>query len=171
MRSFTSVVQCKRGLLVFVALAFISCISLLFLEKDSLYGQGMAERVPNLVGHWQAKSAFYMFDPVTNPESEPFYFESSGTEEDMLNIDVQTGRVFAGSTPDGGKLTGIILPDGTVSIQAFGEGELRVFGTYRLSKSGNTYKLEGYAHYFDDLKSPDAESMMATSYGVAVKVD
>jgi hypothetical protein len=128
------------------AIVAIIAISLLVSGREPAFGQIGVGRIPNMVGTWRGEIAGYFvqhtaeFPPNTH---EAVYFEDS--VEMMFVITKQNGRAFGGNN-----LTGVILPDGTVAIQAFEPTELRMFLTGSLQASGRRLEINGYGHLFDD---------------------
>ncbi len=116
--------------------------------------------VPDLTGLWSSEVIGYVFEDVADPGDEPFLYE--GSLDYPLAITDQTGRVFTGKL-NGAKLTGVILPNRTISIQYFELSEERIFITGRLTRSGNTLQISGYMHFFDDLRA-GGDRMMATGF-------
>jgi hypothetical protein len=113
-----------------------------------------------------------------SPDYQPEYFEAALSEP--FHITHQTGRLFAGRAgkpefPEfaEGRLTGIVLPDGTVSIQFFEDTELRMLIKAKLTLTGGKYEMEGYAHLFDDLTelTPSQSANMGTTFFRATKVN
>jgi hypothetical protein len=105
-----------------------------------------------------------------DPNQQPIYLQ--GFSEGDFVITEQAGRVFAGTSEHGQKLTGVILPDRTVSIQAFELPEHRVFGTGRLTVSGGRRQLSAYVHLFSDFgASASEDSNMASGYVRLVEAD
>ena len=164
----------KVFITVIVVLMVVTAISLVIISRGPLYGQAENDNwVPNMIGTWTGEGAGYVFFDVTQPASEPVYFEGPGDRD--LVITHQIGRTFAGSfsSGDGGnrfKLTGVIMPDRTVSIQYFESSEERHFYTGRLTKSEGMLQISGYMQFFDDFRE-DSDKMMASTYGRLVKVN
>jgi len=129
-------------------------------------------RIPDLRGKWQGEATGYAFSNVLSPTDFPQYVESSTDEDLNLEIDVQTGRAFAGSWREGrDKLTGVILPDGTIRIQTATEGgDLRSFSTCTLSVEEGKYVMTGTGDMFDDL-FPASDATMATGFVRFVKLN
>lgn len=162
------------------ALAVVTAISLIVISRGPLYGQVENDNwVPDLCGEWISEAVGYSINNVTNPLDPPEYSEGSLSDDGNIFITEQNGRVFTGTfEEDEGKLTGVILPDRTVSIQLFEQSELRFFLTGRLTKSGNTLQISGYIHLFDDFhgfrvspRPDDSEWVMATGYAQLTKVN
>ena len=162
-------------------LVVITAISLIISSRGPLYGQAEDDNwVPNLIGVWTCEAVGYFFEDVTDPACEPLYVE--GPQDDFV-ITHQTGRVFGGTwyddpnePGDNKKLTGVMLPDRTVSIQDFEPGAERVFITGRMTKSGGTLQMSGYLHFFDDFMHKhwpyeQGEKMMASGYVLLTKVE
>lgn len=145
------------------------------ISRGPLYGQAEENNwIPDLIGAWLGESAQYYFEDVTDPTETPNYIIESSTPEEAWHITDQTGRIFAGTVGLSGerKLTGVILPDRTVSIQMFWESETRIFFTGRMTKSGDEPQISGYFHYFDDLDpSGTGDKWMGSGYIRVVKVD
>jgi len=164
----------KAFIAVVGVLLVVTAISLIIISRGSLYGKAANDNwIPDMTGWWATeRAATYTFDDVTDPTCMPVYIEGVSYPEGVFHITVQTGRVFAGTWEGGRKLTGVILPDRTVSMQAFEPSELRFFITGRLTKSGGTLQLEGYAHGFNDFGLPaNGDKNMYSGYGRLVKVD
>jgi hypothetical protein len=155
-------------------LLVITAISLVIVVRGPLYGKATNDNwVPDMIGEWATeRAAIYTFEDVTDPTCTPVYIEGVSYPEGVIHITEQTGRVFAGKWEGGHKVTGVILPDRTVSMQEFEPSELRFFITGRLTKSGDALQISGYSHMFDDFGiSPDSDKMMASTYGRLVKVN
>jgi len=156
-------------------LLVITAISLIIIVRGPLYGKASNDNwVPDLIGVWTGEGACYVFMDVTEPYLQPeHYFE--GLFENGLKITQQNGRVFAGEwgfgeEGDRFKLTGVIMPDRTVSIQLFEPSEERHFITGRLKRSGGTLQISAYGHFFDDFHC-DSQQMMASGYAQYTKVN
>lgn len=150
-------------------LLFVTTINLI-IEREPLYGQiGKDNWVPDLTGEWSAEGYGYWFKDVTIYDDKPKYFEGPGDRN--LFITHQTGRVFAG-TWEGRKLTGVVLPDRTISIQMFELTELRIFLTGKLTGSRNNLEMQGYVYQFDDFGVDDPGGReMYTLYGRLWKIN
>ncbi|MCX6638634.1 MAG: hypothetical protein NT090_26570 [Acidobacteria bacterium] len=127
-------------------------IGLLFSSRERLYGQSPDNRVPDLRGDWKGQITVVLFDNSLDPTEPPQF----GQDEFVFTITHQNGRVFAGFNPEpsgnGEKLTGVLLPDGTVSMQVLsGHGSDRTFLTGTFSTAKGTYQMEGYAHQYEDV--------------------
>jgi hypothetical protein len=149
------------------------------------FGQNRA-RVPDLRGTWQGQIRGYIvqnvlvepvFDPSGNPTlGKPHYFEDASDDQTFF-IREQVGRVFAGWDAEGRKLTGVLMPDGTVSVQLFEPTENRTLFIGTLTAVGGQLRMEVYGHGFDDfgLTAPDPLNAghfnMASGYGAFVKVN
>jgi hypothetical protein len=153
-----------------VALLIAFAVGLWLTNNAPVYGQAAAARIPDLRGRWQGEIIGYMFDNALSPTDSPTYVRDSSPEQ-IIDITVQTGRVFAGSSPDGGKLTGVLLPDGTIRIHGFGEGNLRIFATCTLRIEKGRYVLTGTADMFDDLHDGVDAPDMATFLIRTVKLN
>ena len=164
----------KSFIAVVGVLLVVTVISLIIISRGPLYGKaGNDNWVPNMIGVWATeRAAMYFFEDVTDLTCMPVYIEVVSDPEDYITITHQTGRVFAGTWGDRGKLTGIIMKDRTVSMQMFELSELRCFLTARMTKSGGTLQLEGYSHGFDDFGLPGNGDMnIFSGYGRLVKID
>ena len=105
------------------------------------------------IGNWTAEMAGYIFWDVTNPSSVVYDDESGeelvqpsyGERASDIVITHQTGRAFAAERDsvegDRRRLTGVIMPNRTVSIQIFEPSELRMFISGRLKQSGGTLQI------------------------------
>ena len=94
-----------------------------------------------------------------------------------MNITTQNGRVFAGNhyDPDepGDKVTGVLMPDGTVSVQFLLDvtgGTDRFFFTGTLAKVRGRYEIKGYGHGYEDVKHCQT-ARMASFYFSMYKVN
>lgn len=158
----------KICIAVVSVLLFIAVIGLV-INMGPLFGQIHNDNwVPDMTGEWDSEGFGYHFNDVTDPEEEPLYFEGSGDR--TLFITHQTGMAFAG-TWEGRKLTGVILPDRTVSMQAFELSELHVFVTGKLIASGGKIEIQGYYHQFDDFHKYPENPDMWTLYGRLFKIN
>ncbi len=146
---------------------------LLLSPNQPAYGQIGTARIPDMRGRWQGTMmAGCVFKNALDPNDVAQCFDNgTPTDEDIVDITAQTGRAFAGSTPDGGKVTGVLLPDGTVGMQAFGEGTLRLFITGKLELLRGKYVITGHTQMFDDLTPATDAPDMGTAYGQFVKVN
>ncbi len=169
-------------------LLVVTAISLI-IGRGPLYGQAENDNwVPNMIGTWgMSEGVGYYFEDVTDPACIPKYTVSSldpdPEAEGYLHITHQTGRVFAGTWWSGSdpdvvvrKLSGVMLPDRTVSIQAFETSEYRIFITGRMTKSGGTLQISGYAHSFDDINHSHGPydpylGTMSSGYAQLIKID
>jgi len=150
------------------ALLIALAVGLWLTNGASVYGQGAPNAmIPNLQGQWQGEIAGYAFEDVRSPGfPQPQYVQSS-TDEDIISIEFQNGRAFAGyghpSSPHPSKLAGVISPDGTISIQAAAEsgGGLRTFATCKLAIERGKYVMTGTMVGFDDL-FPESDALMGT---------
>jgi hypothetical protein len=95
----------------------------------------------------------------------------------IFSITHQQEGLFAGTIPDpenpGNKLTGVVLPDGTVSIQLHegtSEGSDRYFVTAALTVTDGRYRMAGYGHVYEDL-SQASEPRTGSFQFYADKVD
>ena len=164
----------KTFIAVVGVLLVVTAISLIIFSRGPIYGKAAEDNwVPDLIGVWTGEGAGYGFLDVTVPYLQPVYFE--GPIENGLEITHQTGRTFAGEwgSDDGGdrfKLTGVIMPDRTVSIQLFEPSEERHFITGRITRSGGTLQISAYGHFFDDFHY-ESETMMSSGYGQFTKVN
>ena len=155
-------------------LLVVAVMSFVITGKEPLYGQGRRGSnmgIPDLTGTWTLTSAGYFFEDVTDTTTsagDPDPFEVS--PEDFV-ITEQTGRVFAGVWDSRAqKVTGVILPDGTVSVQFFETTELRLFGTGSISVRGSTPEISGFFHFFDDFGHPSAsDTNMGSGFFLLVK--
>ncbi len=164
----------KTFIAVVGVMLIVTAISLIIFSRGPLYGQDAEDNwIPDMIGVWTGEGAAYGFLDVTEPYLQPWYFE--GLYENGLEITHQTGRIFAGEwgSDDGGdrfKLTGVIMPDRTVSIQLFEPSEERHFITGRITRSRGSLQISGYGHFFDDFHL-DGQKMMASGYGQFTKVN
>jgi len=111
------------------------------------YGQQVGpDRAPNMVGEWRGRAQVVYFENIDDSVSQPQFIQ---TDEFVLTIGAQEGRAFAALGPDGDKLTGVILPGGTLSMQLFG-GNDRWFLTGTLTIERGLYVIKGYIHTFED---------------------
>ncbi len=173
----------KAFIVVVGVLLVVTAISLIIISRGSLYGQpGGGSWIPDLIGEWAGEGTAYLYDDVTAlPEQRTLTYASGVDFSDEGNVIIteQTGRVFAG-TYEGiaGTLTGVILQDGTVSIQFFERDENRMFFTGKIRRSRGTLQLEGYVHVFGDFhhihwpfEDEEGARNMATGYGRLTKQD
>jgi hypothetical protein len=158
---------------VSIALLGALAVGVWLINGAPVYGQAAADaRIPDLRGQWQGELTGYIFTNALQPtDTDPQYLHQISTPEEIISIDVQTGRAFAGSTPDGAVLTGVLLPDGTIRIQALGEGELRLFGTLKLVIERGQHVMTGTMNAFDDLKDGTDKSLMGTVFARYVKMN
>ena len=143
------------------ALLIAFAVGLWLTNGAPVYGQAApGARIPDLKGQWQGEIAGYVFGDVRNPTDSPQYVQSS-SDEDIINIDVQTGKAFAGFTRDG-LLAGVISPDGTIRIQLSQEGGgLHEFATCTLGIERGKYVMTGTMDAFDDLYA-GSDAVMGT---------
>ena len=159
-------------------LLVVTAISLIIISRASLYGQtGRGSWIPDLIGEWVGKATAYYYPDVTDQSTFEYLDGVDFSDKGNVIITEQTGRVFAGSYEgDKGTLTGVILQDGTVSIQFFELSENRMFFTGKIRRSRGTLQLEGYVHVFGDFHDipwPFFEEVarnMATGYGRLTKL-
>ncbi|MEK7405592.1 MAG: hypothetical protein AAB225_10840, partial [Acidobacteriota bacterium] len=139
-----------------------SGIGLLVIGKDSLYGQVGPQRVPDLRGLWTGSIYGCMFLDALARTNNPIY---GGDDDIDIEITLQQGRSFAGRGGDPeDKVTGILLPDGTVQIQFFDPDHTnRGLATGTLSIEKGRYVMRVYSHGFDDLNRADRPPMMYTA--------
>ncbi len=146
MRSNLRVLMSTVGVVMVAAL-----VGLLVTGRDPVYGQGPplgTRPVVDLTGVWEGEFSGYLFEDVLDEYDSPqFIFQEPG--EDLVITD-QTDSTFAGSWPGGDKVTGTVMPDGTVTVQMFEPGELRLFGTGTVEVRGNRAEIHGVLHAFDD---------------------
>ncbi len=133
-----------------------------------LYGQADGEKIPDMVGVWKGEVSAYVFANVADPECkapaditkatcQPQFVPQS---QALIEITTQNGRVFAGLYVEGAnprRLTGVVSPDGTVSVQGFSPTEFRSFASGTLKFTDGIYEIAGKGHGFDDfgLRTPD----------------
>ena len=157
--------------LVLVSGALVVAMGMSFLLSGarSLYGQVGEGNIPDMVGVWKGELYGYNFNNVADPDCrqpadiaksqcQPQYIQNP---EASFQITTQNGRVFAGLYVEGQyprRLTGVVLPDGTVSVQGFSPTELRSFFTGTLTFTNGTYEMTGQGHSFDDfgLRAPES---------------
>ena len=168
-------IKVKPFFAVIGILLVVAAVSLISVSRGPLYGKTTEDNwVPDLTGVWSGEGAAYVFMDVLEPYLEAvYYFE--GLFENGLEITHQTGNVFAGEwgSDEGGdrfKLTGVILPDRTVSIQWFEPSEERHFFTGRITRSEGALQISGYGHFFDDFHS-ESQRMMASGYAQFTKMN
>jgi hypothetical protein len=151
----------------------IPLVGVLLVITASFYGEDEDNWVPDMTGVWTGEMVGWGFWDVTDPSSEPFYFEEP-IDHDLV-ITHQAGRTFAG-TVEGRKLAGVIMPNRTVSMNYYEPSEERIFITGRVTRSGSTLQISGYSHFFDDfqhrhLPYDEGDKMMASWYFQITKVD
>jgi hypothetical protein len=115
-------------------LALVAGLSIAATATAVLAQQAGLARTPNMVGEWRGQAEIVRFEDVNDQAGQPQFGQ---TNELVVVIGTQTGRMFA--TPGSQKLTGVVLPDGTVSMQMCG-GNDRWFltGTLSIAKGGAT---------------------------------
>ena len=130
-------------------------------------------KIPNLVGEWKGQLVGYSYEDSGNPANGPEFVQG----EISMNITVQNGRVFAGTHYDpgepGDKLTGVLMPDGTVNIQLLFDvtgGTDRYFVTGTLATVRGGYKITGFLHVYEDVKH-SMTARMASGYFSMYKVN
>lgn len=140
--------------------------------------------IPDMVGSWNADLTGYIFDNVVNPlcngasglalqECQPLYVHV--TDEPYFTVTEQNGEAFAALTMNQNgvhhQLTGVVSPDGRVSIQSFNPGEQRFFFTGTVRQVNGVYEIDAHGHIFDDFGlSPDnIAGMMGTAHFRFVK--
>jgi hypothetical protein len=165
-----------KAFIAFVGvLLAVTALSLIIIGRGPLYGKAKEkDRIPDMTGVWTYETAQYYFEDVTNPKEEPKDRMASSTPEEDWHITHQTGRVFAGTFgfEGEGKLTGVILPDGTVSIQIFWASETRIFFTGRMLNTKGISVMAGYFHYFDDFNpGGTGDKWMGSGYSRAYRED
>lgn len=129
-----------------------------------VYGQQVGpDTTPNMVGEWRGRGQVVYFENIDDPASQPQFVQ---TDEWVLTIGTQTGRAFASMGPDGQKLTGVILPDGTLSMHSFG-GNDRWFWTGTLTVRRGRYVIEGYVHTFEDPTRATYPSMATAHFSLS----
>lgn len=156
--------------LISFALLIALTVGLWLTNYAPAYGQGRANRIPDLKGQWQGEIEGYMFKNSLNSSDVPIYVQGP-SDELILSINFQTGRAFYGTSQDGATITGVISPDGTIRIQALGEGELRGFGTCTLAIERGHYVMTGTLDMFDDLHAGVNDPDMGTFLFRGVKLD
>ena len=165
----------KAFITVVGVLLVVTAISLIIFSRGPIYGQAAEDNwVPDLTGEWIGEATGYAYEDVLEyPTEEPEYYpEASLSDDGNIFITHQRGRVFAGIYELGdGKLTGVILPDRTVSIQFFEFSETRMFFTGRMTKSGGALQISGYVHMFDDFGLPEHNTEMGSAYVQLIKVE
>ena len=159
-------------------LLVVAVIGFVITDKEPLYSQGRGgsnsnKPVPDLIGTWQVDGTAYFIEDVndfTAPDGVPEFIQ--GPFEDIIITD-QTGRVFAGIGVGGNDhVTGVILSDGTVSMQLFELTELRGFLTGTLDGGGTTLEISGFFHVFDDFGAASpSDTNMASAFVQMVKVN
>jgi hypothetical protein len=148
--------------LISISLCMAVCIGLVVVARAPLYGQ--ANRIPDLRGLWNGYVGGCIFQDAYEgyPSGSPPDPNCDAWDDTKLNITEQNGSVFAGlGEGPGDKFTGIILADGTVSIQGFDpSNHERILGEGTVSVRGGSYLMTGYMHIFrDPNKLPGAASM------------
>ncbi|NIO20820.1 MAG: hypothetical protein GTN76_08795 [Candidatus Aenigmarchaeota archaeon] len=168
----------KAFITVMCILLFVTAMSFIIINRGPIYAMDDDDYdddwVPNLIGEWISPATGYGYEDVTNIDEIPGYGEGSLSDDGNIIITDQTGRIFTGTYELGyGKLTGVILPDRTVSIQFFELTETRIFFTGRMTKSGDTLQISGYFHIFDDYNGlhGDPAAEMASGYAQLIKID
>jgi len=159
----------SRKLMLLLAISAMAiCVGLAVLGREPLYGQGGSTRIPAMLGQWSGQGAGYGFENVLDPSSQPQYSENEG--QGLLNITAQNDRAFAGTFGAGDKLTGVILPAGTVSMQTYRDNN-RMFLTGTLTDHGRGgYVITGYIDSFEDLTRAVMPGM-GTAYFQAIKAN
>ena len=140
----------KHVLSIFAAVAVVTCIGLLVPGKSSLYGQVGPQRIPDLRGLWTGSIHGCGFLDAWAQTNDPM---CGGDDTIQLEITLQQGRIFTGQSGDPkDKLTGVLLPDGTVQFQIFQPGNFDhsiAFGTLSIDKGH--YVITAYQHGLYDV--------------------
>jgi len=130
-------------------------------------------KIPNLVGEWKGQAVGYSYEDSGNPYNSPQFAQG----EVSMNITTQNGRVFAGTHYDpgepGDKLTGVLMPDGSVSLQFLFDvtgGTDRYFINGTLANVRGRYEIKAHGHTYEDVKHCQT-ARMASFYFSMYKVN
>jgi hypothetical protein len=152
-----------RMFLPVAILTGFAIFGLLASKSSSLQAQVGPQQIPDLRGTWGGEASEVRFRDSRDPTAEP-QFGSGGLV--IFTITHQQEGLFAGTIPDpdnpGNKVTGVVLPDGAVSIQiqeGQGEGNDRYFITAALTVADGRYRMTGYGHVFEELSQASRPRM------------